>query len=118
MAAKKPSRPVKAGEKGANRQANGQFGPGNSCGGAPYSKQKREERELIDSMLAKAVPAERLARIADKLATLAEEGNVEAAKFIFDRRLGKVTQPVEHTGEGGGPVKVVTEIEIVSGSND
>lgn len=99
--AKKPNKTVMDG-----RRDNGQFGVGNKCGGsAPYSKQKREERELIDSMLAEAVPPKRLKRIADKIAALAEDdGNIEAAKFIFDRRLGKVAQPLEHSGADGGPV--------------
>jgi hypothetical protein len=103
LAGKKPNKTEKDG-----RKDNGQFAPGNNFGGsAPYSKQKREERELIDAMLAEAVPPARMARIADKLATLAEEGNVEAAKFIFDRRLGKVAQPVEVGGADGAAFEIV-----------
>jgi hypothetical protein len=34
-------------------------------------------------------------------------GDLEAIKTVFDRIDGKVPQPVEHAGEGGGPLEVV-----------
>jgi hypothetical protein len=45
--------------------------------------------------------------IARKLVAMALGGDLEAIKTVFDRIDGKVPQPVEHAGEGGGPLEVV-----------
>ena len=47
----------------------------------------------------------RLRRIADKLATLAEEGDLGAIREVADRLDGKPLQA--HTGEDGGDITVV-----------
>lgn len=45
--------------------------------------------------------------ILDRLLTMAGGGDLEAIKIILDRTDGKVAQPVEHAGEGGGALAIV-----------
>ena len=35
---------------------------------------------------------------------------IEAAKVLLDRGFGKAVQSIEHMGEGGGPVVIVTGV--------
>ena len=53
------------------------------------------------------------------IAKLMKEGESEqvrlaAAKEIIDRGHGKPMQSVEHSGEGGGPIKASVEVAFVS----
>ena len=59
----------------------------------------------------------RLRRIADKLAALAEQGDLGAIREVADRLDGKPLQA--HTGEGGGDIIVVIrQIDIVDGDKE
>lgn len=79
-----------------NGKKNGRFVKGNPGGpGNPNFKKVQKLR----AALVKAVSAESIARIAKKLITLAESGDVAATKELFDRVLGKSTQPIELNGE-------------------
>ena len=55
---------------------------------------------------------ERLRRIAEKLYTMAEEGDIQAIKEIGDRLDGKPTQSTELSGPDGGPVETVTRFKL------
>ncbi len=44
--------------------------------------------------------------IADKLIELALDGDLPAIKEVLDRIQGKVAQPLEHSGEDGGPIRI------------
>jgi hypothetical protein len=50
----------------------------------------------------------RLEAIADKLVTLAEDGDIQAIREVADRLDGKPKQAVEHAGEGGGSIGITT----------
>ena len=41
----------------------------------------------------------------------AKKGDVKAASLLFDRTDGKAPQPLEHSGEGGGPIRVALKWE-------
>jgi hypothetical protein len=43
-----------------------------------------------------------------------EQVRLAAAKELIDRGHGKAPQSVEHTGEGGGPIKASVEVAFVS----
>ena len=43
-----------------------------------------------------------------------EQVRLAAAKEIVDRVHGRPAQSVEHTGEGGGPIKASVEVTFVS----
>ena len=49
----------------------------------------------------------RLRRIADKLATLAEGGDLAAIRELADRLDGKPAQAQVHSHGGGGPLQVI-----------
>jgi ribosomal protein L17 len=62
--------------------------------GNPTGKSKT--KILTDQLKALLVQSpERVRTIADKIITLAEDGDLEATKLIFERIEGKVTQSVE-----------------------
>ncbi|MBL8763614.1 MAG: hypothetical protein JNM07_05035 [Phycisphaerae bacterium] len=70
------------------RLKNGRFGPGNKAGvghGNPWMKYQKVLAQTVHN----TVPPERLARVLRTLATLAEKGDVQAAKVLLDRVLGK-----------------------------
>ena len=46
-----------------------------------------------------------------------EQIRLAAAKELIDRGHGKAPQSVEHTGEGGGPIKASIEVAFVSAKN-
>ena len=48
----------------------------------------------------------RIAVIADKLVTMAEDGDLQAIREVADRLDGKARQQLELMGEDGGPVQV------------
>lgn len=68
------------------RDTAGRFMPGNPGGpGNPYARQVAAVRLAM----LEAVPPERMMRIVDKMAALAEAGNVQAAKLVFTFVVGK-----------------------------
>ncbi len=68
------------------RGTNGQFAPGNSGGpGNPFAKQVA----VLRSALMAAVKPEDLTEVVNKLVELAKGGDIQAAKLILDRTLGK-----------------------------
>ena len=46
-----------------------------------------------------------------------EQIRLAAAKELIDRGHGKAPQSVEHTGEGGGPIKASVEVAFVRAKN-
>ena len=79
--ASQPSGPVVDG-----RGPNGQFAPGNKAAkGNPHASQVAKLR----SAALRAVTEDKIESIIAKLVELAEEGNVQAAKEVLDRCLGK-----------------------------
>ena len=75
----------------SERDNKGHFARGNAGGpGNPYARQVAELRR---ELLARCTP-ERLGKIADRMMELAEEGNVSAAKLIFQYVLGKPHEAV------------------------
>lgn len=46
-----------------------------------------------------------------------EQVRLAAAKELVDRGHGKAPQSVEHTGEGGGPIKASIEVAFVASKN-
>jgi len=62
-------------------------------GGGPGNPYARQVAELRKELLLRCTP-ERLGKIADRMMELAEEGNVSAAKLIFQYVLGKPHEAV------------------------
>lgn len=60
----------------------------------------------------------RLSAIADKLARMAEEGDMQAIKEIGDRLDGRPAQAHEVTGEEGGPIQTISKILLVDGDGE
>lgn len=52
-------------------------------------------------------------RIAAKVVEMAENGNLEAIKFVTERVEGRITQAVEISGRGGGPIGITAETAAV-----
>jgi len=74
------------------RDANGRFAPGNPGGpGNPYARKVAEMRKTMVEF----VSIEKLKRIVEAITKKAEEGDVAAAKLIFQYVLGKPTTPVD-----------------------
>ena len=46
-----------------------------------------------------------------------EQVRLAAARELIDRGHGKAMQSVEHTGEGGGPIKASVEVAFVRAKN-
>lgn len=69
----------------------GRFMPGNRCGGSiPHGSRLSEYR----SALVDAVSADDLREIVVTLVQLAKSGDIDAAKVVLDRCLGKSIQPI------------------------
>ena len=68
------------------RDAKGRFAPGNPGGpGNPFGRKVAAFREALIA----CISHEQIQRIALKMAALAEEGDVQAAKLIFNYVIGK-----------------------------
>ena len=68
-----------------DRDLAGRFAEGNAGGpGNPFGRQVSNIRKA----LLKAIDAERIVKIGEKLASMAEEGNVAAAKLLFSYVIG------------------------------
>jgi hypothetical protein len=70
----------------SDRDDKGRYAKGN--GGGPGNPYARQVAQLRKELLARCTP-ERLGKIADRMMELAEEGDVSAAKLIFQYVLGK-----------------------------
>jgi hypothetical protein len=92
------------------RTASGKFAPGNKGGpGNPHAKRVAEIR---GQLLEAATPA-RMKKVINALLTQAESGDMAAIKEVFDRLIGKPTQPIEGVGDVLMPIKIV----VVEGSS-
>lgn len=71
-------------------------------GGAPKGNQNAAKAKIWSDAVRKAVlSGKKLSTLANKLVSLAEEGDLQALKEIGDRLEGKPVQAVEGTGENG-----------------
>ena len=75
---------------GANgRGSDGRFLPGNPGGpGNPGAKHARQLRERLSEALHKVCSPDRLVAVVDAVLKLAEAGDVQAAKLVFERIAG------------------------------
>ena len=81
-----------AAQPNQGRDGRGRFTPGNSGGpGNPFARQVAGLRQG----LLKRINAEAIDRIAAKLISLAEAGNLQAIKMVFDYAIGKPKPAVE-----------------------
>lgn len=77
--------------------------------GRPQGSQNKDKpfREALRKQIAEmSGDPKRLERIAVKLLTTAEDGDIAAIKEVADRLDGKVAQALEHTGSDGGSIEV------------
>jgi len=81
-----------------NRDASGRFLPGHGLPG-PGNPQARRVHQ-IRSVIREAVSDGDLVRVLRMLLERAEDGDVQAAREVLDRRLGKASQRVEVAHEG------------------
>lgn len=100
----------------SGRRGNGQFGPGNDYGtkSGPYSKQKKEWRDQVEATIRKVVPISRLEKQFEAVAKRADRGDREALRFILDYSYGKPPQQVNLGNEDGKPLKIISEVNIIS----
>ena len=87
-----------------------------TVGNRNASKDKLWEGAVRRAILAD--DGKRLRAIAERLLDKAAEGDVAAIKEVGDRLDGKPKQSMEHTGEGGGPVKASLTVEFVKSNID
>lgn len=83
---------------------------GAPLGNKNSSKENRLWAETIRRAVVQADGAQ-LRRIAEKLLTMAEAGDIQAIKELGDRIDGKAAQPI--TGDAENPVQLVQRIELV-----
>lgn len=91
------------------RDENGRFLPGHN-GGPGRPPKKREERFLQITMQACTFKDWR--EVVKKAVAQAKTGDSAARKWLSDYLLGPPVQRLEHTGEGGNPIEMVT-IEVI-----
>lgn len=92
------------------RDANGKFVRGNSGGpGNPHAKKVSQWR----SAMMNAVTAADVRKIVKAMVKAAEGGDVQAARMLLDRCLGKVVTNVEVAGELGcsGAIVILPALE-------
>jgi len=82
---------------------------GNPKGRTPKKRTVTEILERISSAV-REDGRTRLEAVLESLFTDAENGDMDARKYICDRLAGRPAQAIQHTGEGGSPfvVKFVT----------
>ena len=79
--------PIMDGSNG--RQPNGRFAPGNAGGpGNPTGRKLRDVRARLDEALFKVCAPDRLVAAVDAILKLAEAGDTQAAKLLFERIAG------------------------------
>lgn len=78
-----------------------------STGGRKSRIDEEEAKQLFD----KAFPRKRKLAILEKVATLAERGDMVAIKLCLEYLFGKPIDKVEHTGEDGGPIEILVTYE-------
>lgn len=84
-----------------------QPGQSGNPGGRP---KKKPITEAYEKLLEDPAVAAEMAKAMFDVIRARGKGTVLAAKELTDRVEGRVIESVEHTGEGGGPVKFSLEI--------
>ena len=78
------------------RRPDGKFGPGNRAGrGNPHAKRAQKLRSAV----LYAVKPNDIKQVIEKLVELAKDGDINAAKLLFDRALGKPSATTAATDE-------------------
>lgn len=83
--------------------------PGERRGGRKRGTLNKRTQE-IGSALDKLVPDKQLIQLLWKLALV--EGDSRCAIYLADRKWGRIPQPMEHSGPGGGAIEM-TEYRCV-----
>lgn len=91
------------------RAANGQFTAGNTASKCTKSPAAMQKRELADSFRAAVTPRD-IKDIAEKMVTLAKNGDVKAAQIVLDRCCGKPPQALNIGDANGEPLPPITVI--------
>lgn len=100
------------GTEPVTRNADGTFPSGVS--GNPVGRPKGKKNELtelkqdLEIAVRKSLPIARIARIVEKVAEMAEEGNLRAAKLILDKTISnaKDVDDVDNKGVGGITIRI------------
>ena len=91
--------------------------------GNPNGRPKGSKNELtelkqeLEIAVRRSLPPEQLIRIVAKMATMAEEGNVKAAKLILDKFVSNATGAEEVSGDTGGIVIRIENATFANKSN-
>lgn len=96
----------------AVRNEDGTFPKGTS--GNPLGRPKGKKNELselkqdLEIAVRKSLPVSRIARIVEKVAQMAEEGNLRAAKLILDKTISNAAgvEDTEQKGVGGITIRI------------
>lgn len=84
--------------------------------GAPLGNKNATKNKPFAEAINRAIAQDdgkRLREIAEKLLTMAADGEIQAIKELADRTDGKAMQAIEASGPDGGPIqveKIVREI--------
>lgn len=91
-----------------NRDKRGRWQKGKSANPNGRPRKPKALTELLRKMLAaqRADGRTRMEAILDKMLSMAEEGHVDAAKYICDRLEGRPAQALELTGDKEKPLRI------------
>lgn len=81
-----------------------------------YKHLKTVTREILGTVIVRRNGEDKTYQeeILLKLSEKARAGDTKSAEILFDRADGKAKQSIEHTGEDGEPIKVVTFEAVTS----
>lgn len=83
---------------------------GNPLGRAVGKKtQLTELKQDLEIAVRKSLPTARIVKIVDKIATMAEEGNLRAAKLILDKVISNAKDVDDVEDKGTGGIRIVIE---------
>ncbi|MBC8445784.1 MAG: hypothetical protein H8D74_01155 [Chloroflexi bacterium] len=99
----------------AKRDSKGRFVKGQS--GNPLGRAKRKSEDEYLAALSKRVSLRDWLAVVDKAIELAKsEGDWRARQWLSDYLIGKPTQRIEHTGEGGAGIEYI--VKVISGVDE
>ncbi len=79
-------------------------------GGQPGNTNATKNRPWTDALRKHAKQRGTLDKAAEKICQKAEEGDFYAIEELGNRLEGKPKATVEHTGEGGGPIRHLLDV--------
>lgn len=92
------------------RETNGQFKKGHS--GNPNGRPKKQREDRYYEILMNVCTFADWKAIGKKAVEQAKGGDKDARKWLTDYLIGPAPKRLEHTGEGGGPIKGMATLDL------